>query len=110
MMEQSRLDAVPVTDAAFHEPSQGVKKSRRQLLSFFAPALIILGSMIGVVLIDYFFLMHQSLRLDESQSLWQSSHTIRGLLRAVAIDVHVPLYHLILHFWIFFFGDSITRS
>lgn len=63
--------------------------------------------MLGVTLISRLYLAHKSLRLDESQSLWQSSHSISGLLKAVASDVHVPLYHLMLHYWIFYFGDNV---
>lgn len=72
------------------------------------PVVVIIGCMIGVILISYFFLLHQSLRLDESQSLWQSSHSIPGLLHAVALDVHVPLYHLMLHFWILYLGNGVA--
>jgi mannosyltransferase len=61
----------------------------------------------GVIAISKFVLIHMSLRLDESQSIWQSSHSFRGMLHAVALDVHVPLYHTILHYWMFFFGNAI---
>jgi uncharacterized membrane protein len=60
--------------------------------------------------ISYFFLIHQSLRLDESQSLWQTAHTPLSILTVVAADVHVPLYHELLHFWRLFVGDSVTSS
>jgi mannosyltransferase len=62
----------------------------------------------AIVAISQFVLIHKSLRLDESQSLWQSSHSLGGLLRVVAEDVHVPLYHLMLHFWILYFGSAVT--
>ena len=58
---------------------------------------------------SYWLLLSQSLRLDESQSLWQVSHTAMGTLKIVAADVHVPLYHLLLHYWIVFFGSSIFQ-
>jgi len=64
--------------------------------------------MIGVGLISYFFLIHQSLQLDEAQSLWQASHSLRGLFYVVALDVHVPLYHVILHYWMLFFGHGVV--
>jgi mannosyltransferase len=67
----------------------------------------ILMCLIGVCLISFLVLMNNSLRLDESQSLWQTSHSIGGTLRAVAQDVHVPLYHLMLHFWQLYFGHSV---
>ncbi len=38
-------------------------------------------------------LANQSLRLDEAQSLWQTSHASWKILSIVAQDVHVPLYH-----------------
>jgi hypothetical protein len=47
----------------------------------------------------YFFFFNQSLRLDESQSLWQSGRSAADILTIVAQDVHVPLYHELLHFW-----------
>lgn len=53
-------------------------------------------------------LSNQSLRLDEAQSLWQSSRTPAKILDIVAHDVHVPLYELILHVWQVIFGDAVT--
>jgi mannosyltransferase len=79
--------------------------ARRQNLVTIA---VILICALGTSLISYFALINHSLRLDESQSLWQSSHSLIGTLHAVALDVHVPLYHLMLHFWIYFFGDKIV--
>jgi mannosyltransferase len=89
--------------------SQGAVKrstisSKDRLLIFWTFLLVI----IGVSVVSYVGLIHQSLRLDESQSLWQSSHTISGLLHTVALDVHVPLYHLMLHYWVFYLGDSVV--
>lgn len=64
----------------------------------------------GVLLISKFLLLGNSIRLDESQSLWQTSHSITGTLKVVAQDVHVPLYHLILHFWQFYLGPNIVTA
>ncbi len=64
----------------------------------------------GVLGISKYLLMHNSLRLDEAQSLWQTSHSITGTLKVVAQDVHVPLYHLILHFWQFYLGQDIVAA
>lgn len=61
----------------------------------------------GASLIALYLLLNQGLRLDEAQTLWQSSHTLSGVIHTVALDVHVPLYHVIVHFWMFFFGDSV---
>lgn len=49
----------------------------------------------------------QSLRLDESQSIWVALKPIPTLIRLTAQDVHVPLYFVLLHFWIKFFGSGI---
>lgn len=68
----------------------------------------ILGAlMIGVVLFSVLFLSKQSLRLDEAQSLWQSSHSVSGIMKVVASDVHVPLHHVILHVWQQWFGNDV---
>ena len=77
---------------------------KRARLKVFATVMF---CMVGVYLFSRNVLLGQSLRLDESQSIWQSSHSISGLLHTVALDVHVPLYHLLLHFWLFYFGDSV---
>lgn len=50
---------------------------------------------------------HTSLRLDEAQSLFQTQRDIPGMLNLVAQDVHVPLYHTLLHFWQLLFGHDI---
>ncbi len=68
---------------------------------------IFLGSLIILTsLISCLFLLNQSLRLDESQSLWQSSHTLRGLITTISQDVHVPLYPVILFIWQRLAGNS----
>lgn len=48
-----------------------------------------------------------SLRLDEAQSLFQTNRDIPGMLYLVGQDVHVPLYHILLHFWQVLFGQDI---
>jgi mannosyltransferase len=63
--------------------------------------------MMFVVLLSVFVFSEQSLRLDESQSLWQTSHTPTKIINIIAQDVHVPLYHVILHFWQLFLGNSV---
>ncbi len=50
----------------------------------------------------------QSIRLDESQSVWVAVKPIGELVEFVAEDVHVPLYFIMLHFWTVFFGTSTT--
>ena len=86
----------------------------KQLNSFFERhqklrTVITLGlAMLGVVAISQLVLAGQSLRLDEAQSMWQTSHSIGDTLRVVAQDVHVPLYHIILHFWQLYFGNGVA--
>lgn len=49
----------------------------------------------------------QSLRLDESLTLKQASFELVEMwLYQVQSNVHVPLYHTIVHFWIDVFGSS----
>ena len=55
-------------------------------------------------------LFHQSLRLDESQSLWVSTKSVWAIIQYLSLDVHVPLYELILHFWLQIFGVSIIAA
>jgi uncharacterized membrane protein len=66
--------------------------------------------MVGVILFSVLFLSGQSLRLDEAQSLWQSSHSPAGVLKVVASDVHVPLHHLLLHMWQKWFGNDVSLA
>ncbi len=49
-----------------------------------------------------------SLRLDEAQSLFQTNRDVPGMLKLVAQDVHVPGYHLLLHFWQKILGGDIV--
>ncbi len=72
--------------------------------------LVLLACLIGAGLISRFVLIDNSLRLDEAQSLWQTSHSIRGTLYVVALDVHVPLYHMLLHFWQLYFGNGVQTA
>jgi mannosyltransferase len=70
----------------------------------------LLACAVGVTFISITMLIHGSLQLDEAQSLWQTSHSFTGTLRTVASDVHVPFYHVILHFWQLIFGGSIEYA
>lgn len=51
-----------------------------------------------------------SLRLDEAQSLFQVNRDVPGMLYLIGQDVHVPLYHIILHFWVMLFGESVFTA
>lgn len=63
--------------------------------------------MTGVALVSYMVMMKESLRLDEAQSIWQTAHSLRGTLEVVAQDVHMPMYHVLLHYWMLLFGSSV---
>ena len=60
-----------------------------------------------VIFISIFFMMKESLRLDEAQSIWQTSHSLAGTLEIVAQDVHMPMYHVLLHYWMIVFGTGV---
>ena len=51
-----------------------------------------------------------SLRLDEAQSLFQTNRDILGMINLVGQDVHVPLYHTLLHYWQVIFGNDIFTA
>ncbi|MBA3724437.1 MAG: glycosyltransferase family 39 protein [Candidatus Levybacteria bacterium] len=55
-------------------------------------------------------LFSQSIRLDEAQSIWVSSKPIETIIMLTASDVHVPLYGMILHFWMQIFGNTIISA
>lgn len=71
---------------------------------------ILIGLMCVPVALSVLYFSSQSLRLDEAQSLWQSSRDAGSILTLIAKDVHVPLYHELLHFWRIAFGDTITTA
>lgn len=73
-------------------------------------ALVLLILMCIPVALSVFFFAQQSLRLDEAQSLWQSGRSVGYIFALIAQDVHVPLYHVLLHFWRIAFGDTITAA
>lgn len=51
-----------------------------------------------------------SMRLDEAQSLFQTNRDMAGVLNLVAQDVHVPLYHTLLHYWQILLGNDIFTA
>ncbi|MDE2041267.1 MAG: glycosyltransferase family 39 protein, partial [Patescibacteria group bacterium] len=80
-----------------------------------ASAALIRGSvivflMLGVIALSTFFFAGQSLRLDEAQSLWQTSRSPLAMFQVVAQDVHVPLYHLMLHYWQVYLGNGVATA
>jgi len=60
--------------------------------------------------LSVFIFAHQSLRLDEAQSLWQTSRSPLKIFNIIAQDVHVPLYHMMLHFWQVAFGNGVATA
>jgi uncharacterized membrane protein len=52
-------------------------------------------------------LANKGLWLDETFSIWLSNHSVADILRwIVKIDQHPPLYYLLLHYWMAFYGDT----
>ncbi len=60
-----------------------------------------------VIVINSFSLFNQSIRLDESQSIWVSTKPVSAILKLTGQDVHVPLYSILLHYWLQFFGSDV---
>jgi mannosyltransferase len=56
------------------------------------------------------YFLPESLRLDESQSIWQANRPLKDMLEVNARDVHMPLYNVLLHNWINFFGNNILTN
>ncbi len=61
-----------------------------------------------IMLANLFLLYRQSIRLDESQSIWVATKPLSAIIPYIAKDVHVPLYFILLHFWMQIFGTDIT--
>lgn len=74
------------------------------------PVLVLALLMAGSAVLSSVLLLHQSLRLDEAQSLWQTGHGFGRMYQLVAQDVHVPLYHTLLHLWVLAFGNGVTAA
>lgn len=69
--------------------------------------ILFIAFLLLALVINTLVLQSQSIRLDESQSLWISTKSTFAVLKFTAEDVHVPLYNLLLHFWIQIFGNNI---
>ena len=72
--------------------------------------LVLLALMVLSGTLSTLLLLRQSLRLDEAQSLWQTSHSFGRMYELVAQDVHVPLYHTVLRTWVLLFGNGVTAT
>ncbi len=75
-------------------------------LEKFAPGLVIFIALVGgflrVLLLD-----SKGMWLDETFSVWLANHSVVDMLQwMVKIDVHPPLYYLLLHYWIAHYGDT----
>lgn len=53
-------------------------------------------------------LAFQPLWWDEGWSLYFATTGIQTMLERTAVDIHPPLYYLLLHFWIRLFGPSVV--
>jgi 4-amino-4-deoxy-L-arabinose transferase-like glycosyltransferase len=51
---------------------------------------------------------YQPLWWDEGWSLYFATTSVGDMLELTAVDIHPPLYYLLLHFWIRFFGSGIV--
>jgi mannosyltransferase len=71
-----------------------------------SPALYLSALVAVAILLSLFVWMGESLRLDEAQSVWQTSRSLPGVIDTVAKDVHMPLYFIGLHFWELMFGTG----
>ena len=72
---------------------------------FYISLCLLIALSIGVNLLT---VTDQSIRLDEAQSLWAATKSVSGILYYISQDVQVPLYELLLHFWIQIFGTDIA--
>ncbi len=72
---------------------------------FYLTLCLLIAISIGVNLLT---VTDQSIRLDESQSLWAATKSVPGIINYISQDVQVPLYELLLHFWIQIFGTNIA--
>lgn len=71
-----------------------------------APWMVIVFTLIGAGL-RVFFITSKGLWLDETFSIWLSSHKVGEMLQwIVRIDHNPPLYYLLLHYWMSLRGDS----
>lgn len=82
----------------------------RSTLNKYSPFLFVGLLMVLVGVISTKFLINNSIRLDESQSLWQTSRSLGKVFEIIAEDVHVPLYHTILHIWQAFLGSDVVLA
>lgn len=78
------------------------KDKSRSFLYLFIGIVLLASLLNGVTLFG------QSIRLDEAQSIWVATKPISTIMTLTSQDVHVPLYNVMLHFWIQIFGSDIS--
>ncbi len=81
----------------------------QKIKSDIAVSVLLALLMIFVFCVSYFFLLSHSIRLDEAQTVWQTSRSFVGTIETVAKDVHVPLYYLAVRSWRLLFGPEIEN-
>jgi mannosyltransferase len=71
-----------------------------------APWLVIIITLIGYGL-RVFIISNKGLWLEETFSIWLGKQSVVNMLQWIAkIDIHPPLYYLLLHYWIALKGDT----
>lgn len=77
-------------------------KSKKHFYIAFT-TILLLGVFLRLVALD-----SKSLRLDETQSVWQAMHSLAFIKAYMVKNVHLPLHNTALHFWMLAFGSSPT--
>ena len=67
---------------------------------------IILVILMAGLFLRIYGLSTESLWLDEGFSVWHSKTDIPLIIKAASSDVQMPLYYILLHYWMGLFGDS----
>jgi uncharacterized membrane protein len=86
-----------------------IKKSLKNRQAWIYTVVVLVNVALALGLSTHFF-MSYGIRLDEAQSLWQTAHSLPRLLEIIAEDVHVPLYHVVLHYWQILWGNSVVSA
>ncbi len=79
--------------------SAGTRVGHRLLVPYMVTLLALALRLIG--------LTYQPLWWDEGWSLYFAATDVRKMLELTAVDIHPPLYYLVLHFWTRLFGSGI---
>jgi len=70
----------------------------------FLPLVLLLA--LGALALRVYDLAGESVWLDEGYSIRMARLSLRGIFLSTQNDIHPPLYYLLLHFWMRWFGDS----